>query len=97
MAGGKKGSSAANDLNKKRKREASDAQTKSKRHRKETKGAGVNGKSQESNESALINGATSIQSLLPVDENEAEGGWRVSKPMGGRMLDIDPILTADEQ
>ncbi|KOS19198.1 U3 small nucleolar RNA-associated protein 17 [Escovopsis weberi] len=24
-------------------------------------------------------------------------GWRISKPMGGRMLDVDPILTADEQ
>ena len=23
--------------------------------------------------------------------------WRVSKPMGGRMLDIDPIFSLDEQ
>ena len=29
--------------------------------------------------------------------NDGEAGWRVSKPMGGRMLDIDPILTADDQ
>ena len=26
-----------------------------------------------------------------------EAGWRVSKPIGGRMLDIDAILTEDEQ
>ena len=23
--------------------------------------------------------------------------WRISKPMGGRMLDIDPIFSVDEQ
>lgn len=28
---------------------------------------------------------------------EGETGWRISKPMGGRMLDIDPILTQDDQ
>lgn len=26
-----------------------------------------------------------------------DAAWRISKPMGGRMLDIDPILTDDGQ
>jgi NET1-associated nuclear protein 1 (U3 small nucleolar RNA-associated protein 17) len=29
--------------------------------------------------------------------SDGEAGWRLSKPMGGRMLDIDPILTQDDQ
>ncbi|TFB07047.1 U3 small nucleolar RNA-associated protein 17 [Trichoderma ghanense] len=29
--------------------------------------------------------------------SDGEAGWRISKPMGGRMLDIDPILTQDDQ
>jgi NET1-associated nuclear protein 1 (U3 small nucleolar RNA-associated protein 17) len=31
----------------------------------------------------------------PTDANASD--WQVSKPMGGRMLDIDPILSEDEQ
>ncbi|KAI9171757.1 U3 small nucleolar RNA-associated protein [Paramyrothecium foliicola] len=34
---------------------------------------------------------------LTQEFNNEEAGWRVSKPMGGRILDIDPILTQDEQ
>jgi NET1-associated nuclear protein 1 (U3 small nucleolar RNA-associated protein 17) len=29
--------------------------------------------------------------------NENTCKWRISKPMGGRMLDVDPILTEDEK
>ncbi|KAI1762336.1 sporulation protein [Hypoxylon sp. FL1150] len=29
--------------------------------------------------------------------NEASSPWKVSKPMGGRMLNIDPVLTDDEK
>lgn len=27
--------------------------------------------------------------------DRSDAAWRISKPMGGRMLDIDPILTDD--
>lgn len=40
-------------------------------------------------------GSREIEIVRQFDDTEA--GWRVSKPMGGRMLDIDPVLTADEQ
>jgi NET1-associated nuclear protein 1 (U3 small nucleolar RNA-associated protein 17) len=40
-------------------------------------------------------GAREIEVVRQFDNTEA--GWRVSKPMGGRMLDIDPVLTEDEQ
>lgn len=100
MAGGRKGQSAVDDQNKKRKRDTSDAQSKSKRHRKDAKGAVVNGKGQKTQntvETVGFTGAGAIGRTLPAEDNEADGGWRVSKPMGGRMLDIDPILTEDEQ
>ncbi|CAM1504288.1 Fc.00g018790.m01.CDS01 [Cosmosporella sp. VM-42] len=40
-------------------------------------------------------GDRELQVVRQFDDGEA--GWRVSKPMGGRMLDIDPILTEDDQ
>lgn len=34
-------------------------------------------------------------SKLPADRRSAS--WKVSKPMGGRMLDIDPVFSPDER
>ena len=31
------------------------------------------------------------------DLEEASSSWKISKPLGGRMLDIDPIFSADEE
>ncbi|KAF4510230.1 hypothetical protein G6O67_002135 [Ophiocordyceps sinensis] len=77
---------------KKRKREASDGETKSKRHRQQH---------QQALEPSKPLQADSIQDVATQGSThqtaDGEAGWRISKPMGGRMLDIDPILTADEQ
>ncbi|KAL6876606.1 hypothetical protein J3F83DRAFT_726411 [Trichoderma novae-zelandiae] len=53
-------------------------------------------------ENNLQNGALSKSKsnggeALANRSSEGEAGWRISKPMGGRMLDIDPILTQDDQ
>lgn len=94
----------------KRKREVDEAGTKSKRHRKETTANGVDPRKERaeySNEpqdeapgtSEAVNGGT-MTSRPRIDlaaQAESETGWRISKPMGGRMLDIDPILTDNGQ
>ena len=93
---GHKSPKASADKNKKRKREANDADLKSKRHRKEAK---ANGVAEDSVPSETVNGgemATRTRVDM-VNKAESETGWRVSQPMGGRMLDIDPILTEEEQ
>lgn len=96
------------DKAKKRKRDAAEAVARSKRHRTEKTEKKAQNKSARRDSSALTNG----KATKPVDGahddgprelevarefDNGEAGWRVSKPIGGRMLDIDPILTEDEQ
>ncbi|PHH72170.1 hypothetical protein CDD80_4728 [Ophiocordyceps camponoti-rufipedis] len=76
---------------KKRKREASEGDTKPKRHRRRDRSSGHATELKKS-----PNGHVKSQE----DAGTVSGGeavWKISKPMGGRMLDIDPILSADEQ
>ncbi|KAG6009749.1 hypothetical protein E4U21_001498 [Claviceps maximensis] len=92
---------------KKRKRDTNDSDGKPKRHRQQRSLQNiVNG----SDESVAQNfkhtkpeaAGTQLSTTLGPSEiirqsDDGDAGWRVSKPMGGRMLDIDPILTADEK
>lgn len=96
------------DKTKKRKRDIHESGSQTKRPRSEQKGQGKNGHDRPAKDSrngelsvAKSSSATGVQ-----DERETEiarhfdageAGWKLSKPMGGRMLDIDPILTSDEQ
>lgn len=105
MAGSKR-QKPVDEKPKKRKREAQDADSISKRHRKDAKGSDAmaghgDGKrtSGASGDITKSNGTKhSDQRRLDVlGAAESETGWRISKPMGGRMLDVDPILTEDEQ
>ncbi|KAK4091925.1 hypothetical protein Purlil1_3764 [Purpureocillium lilacinum] len=91
------------DKTKKRKREANDSETKAKRHRQQARQGKANGDEGDSEADRLIEAdsllevaATSQGDMVGHLEN-GEAGWRISKPMGGRMLDIDPILTADDR
>ncbi|KAJ6442967.1 WD repeat-containing protein 75 [Purpureocillium lavendulum] len=91
------------DKTKKRKREANDADTKAKRHRQQARQGKPNGLDGDSEADKLIE-ADSLLEVAADSHNEVvgrrengEAGWRISKPMGGRMLDIDPILTADDR
>lgn len=43
----------------------------------------------------LLHRPTTTSQLKAEDSHET--GWTVSKPLGGRIEDIDPILTADER
>ncbi|KAF4125154.1 NET1-associated nuclear protein 1 (U3 small nucleolar RNA-associated protein 17) [Geosmithia morbida] len=93
MAGNRR---SADDKIKKRKRDLNDADAKSKRHRK------INGaveKIQDANDASATLEEVGLRhlDLVKPTRTDSEAGWRVSKPMGGRMLDIDPILTDDEQ
>lgn len=93
---------------KKRKRDAIEASAKTKRQRGEKDGKKA-GKGARRGDAALTNGkAGDGAKTLEVSDGprqleitrefgDGEDGWRMSKPMGGRMLDIDPILTADEK
>ncbi|KJZ77435.1 hypothetical protein HIM_03159 [Hirsutella minnesotensis 3608] len=102
---GHKSPRVKDDKAKKRKRDANDGDTKSKRHRQQL----GNDKepaalSEQIPDSSSLTRTHSTQTgkaatLLEFARNSSDGeaGWRVSKPMGGRMLDIDPILTADDQ
>ena len=92
------------DKPKKRKREANDADTKPKRHRQQGR--------QEQGDDGLTDGSTSDK-LIEADSlrdiathpcedvalggDSGDAGWRILKPMGGRMLDVDPILTEDDR
>lgn len=69
------------DKTKKRKRDSTDNDTKAKRARPQD----ANGE--------LAEPASTKDLAERLDSLDAS--WRVSKPMGGRMLDIDPILTDD--
>lgn len=104
---GTKSPRARDDKNKKRKRDTIDGETKSKRHRQQNQESKVNGndaqtpqkskhaKANHDNSTGELTKFRPQEVIRPSDDGEA--GWRVSKPMGGRMLDIDPILTEDEQ
>ncbi|KAF4465129.1 hypothetical protein FALBO_8030 [Fusarium albosuccineum] len=108
---GHKSSRTKHDPTKKRKRDLNENDSGSKRHRAERKGNKANGRKSDVDQLFGKNGVVSelnglagaleaggsreLQIVRQFDNTEA--GWRVSKPMGGRMLDIDPILTEDEQ
>ncbi|POR32737.1 U3 small nucleolar RNA-associated protein 17 [Tolypocladium paradoxum] len=102
---GHKSPRAKDDKTKKRKRDTNESETKSKtkKHRQQGQQDNVNGhnKALESGkliEADSLRAATSYRPQEVIcQSDDGEAGWRVSKPMGGRMLDIDPILTADEQ
>ncbi|RCI13327.1 hypothetical protein L249_0325 [Ophiocordyceps polyrhachis-furcata BCC 54312] len=79
----------------KRKREAGESETKSKRHRH-----GRRHNQDNANKKPDRCTATASDSLVKKSQDlshHSGSGWRISKPMGGRILDIDPILTADER
>jgi NET1-associated nuclear protein 1 (U3 small nucleolar RNA-associated protein 17) len=104
MAGTKSPKTLVDKL-KKRKREVHDADPKSKRQRAaDDEAAGGNAGAKEANgQLAKANGTTAAviskdqQLQLTPGSGSDEAGWKVSKPMGGRIMDIDPIFTADEQ
>lgn len=104
MAGSKL-SKPQDESTKKRKRDLNETGTRSKRSRPQQ------GKDEQAESPAdgdyeaeddIQNGAL-LKSKGDGDEDlvsrsfDGETGWRISKPMGGRMLDIDPILTQDDQ
>ena len=103
---GRKSSRKKDDATKKRKRDVKEDETNAKRHRQrgresEANGDETNGKKNSDEFGDAVNGS---KDLVKADVDEiilngehAESGWKVSKPMGGRMLDIDPILTQDEE
>lgn len=104
---GNKSNRAKEDQPKKRKRDLAEADSRSKRQRAERKENKANGRKSLAdilNSNSELNGQSSALEttgdreleVVPQFDN-AEAGWRVSKPMGGRMLDIDPILTNDDQ
>lgn len=104
---GTRTSRVKDDRAKKRKRELAEADPGSKRQRADRKQNKVNGRGSEAGanlESNGVKGALAIAETTQDRELEivrqfedGEAGWRVSKPMGGRMLDIDPVLTEDDQ
>jgi NET1-associated nuclear protein 1 (U3 small nucleolar RNA-associated protein 17) len=110
MAGAKSPKTLVDTL-KKRKREVNESSPKSKRQRAVRKdnaanAQGRNASGGESNgqlvkangdsTSAAVSSNVQESQLIKEFSND-EAGWRVSKPMGGRIMDIDPILTEDEQ
>lgn len=98
---GTKSPKSRDDKTKKRKRDVNDADLKSKRHRKDQQEDEGKAKPKDSKKTPLNvhNGSKGDENELMRQETSllGETGWKVSKPMGGRMLDIDPILTEDEQ
>lgn len=95
------------EKNKKRKRESIDSEAKTKRHRQqdlENKASGEKAIAGEKLQQAKAesNGVSKeVTNFRPQEiirqSDDGEAGWNISKPMGGRMLDIDPILTGDER
>ncbi|KAK2592370.1 NET1-associated nuclear protein 1 [Conoideocrella luteorostrata] len=104
---GTKNPRVKDDRAKKRKRETNDRETIPKRHRRQSREGKVNGADaptpQKIKHQASENGTQSkhLTYFCPQEvvrqSDDGEAGWRISKPMGGRMMDIDPILTEDEQ
>lgn len=101
---GHKSPRAKDNKTKKRKREANDADVKPKRHRQQGRHEQASG---HADDAPMANKLIEADSLLDVAVNvcqdvvggpgSRDAGWRISKPMGGRMLDIDPILTSDDR
>ena len=93
------------DPTKKRKRDLAENDSRTKRQRADKKAAKANGSSKgksgvvsevpEISEALTETSPREIEIVRQFDNTDA--GWRVSKPMGGRMLDIDPVITEDEQ
>lgn len=108
---GNKSPRTKHDPTKKRKRDLNENDSRSKRLRAERKLNKANGRKSDASGLPSANGVVAeLDGLAGALEapgpreleivrqfEDAEAGWRVSKPMGGRMLDIDPILTEDEQ
>jgi NET1-associated nuclear protein 1 (U3 small nucleolar RNA-associated protein 17) len=105
---GSRSTKSREDGTKKRKRDIIEADQDTKRHRKEQKArkaeqarekpAGsekTESSLQKASKTELAPLAQSKTTVLKPTENAASS-WKISKPMGGRMLDIDPILTEDE-
>lgn len=86
---GSKISKPKDDPTKKRKRDLNETDARSKRSRQPQADSTTNGDV----ESEKLQDGEDIVSRA----HDGETGWRLSKPMGGRMLDIDPILTPDDQ
>lgn len=78
------------DKSKKRKRDVSDAAEALKRQR-------AQGASRSQGELGLTNGKSDDIHNALTHSFENEAGWRISRPMGGRMLDVDPILTDNDE
>lgn len=109
---GSKSPKSREDKTKKRKRDTIEADQDTKRHRKDHKARKEHKVDQErekpkdakktksslqkASKPVVTELAHSQTTILKPSGNEASG-WKVSKPMGGRMLDIDPILTEDEE
>ncbi|KAL7926769.1 quinon protein alcohol dehydrogenase-like superfamily [Trichoderma austrokoningii] len=86
---GSKVSKLKDDPTKKRKRDLNETDARSKRSRQPQADSTANGDVESEN---VENGEDIVSR-----SHDLEAGWRLSKPMGGRMLDIDPILTQDDQ
>lgn len=86
---GSKISKPKDDPTKKRKRDLNETDARSKRSRQPQTDSTNSGDV----ESEKLQNGGGILSR----SHDGETGWRLSKPMGGRMLDIDPILTPDDQ
>ncbi|KAG6034359.1 hypothetical protein E4U41_006574 [Claviceps citrina] len=104
---GTKGPRVKDDLTKKRKRDTHDSDGKPKRHRRQSRQSKANDTDdglaprQLKQTEAEAEDSQPLATFRPQDvirqSDDGDAGWRVSRPMGGRMLDIDPILTADEK
>lgn len=104
---GPKSPRAKDDRTKKRKRDNNDTDGKPKRHRQQSRESKVNGsnapaprnlKPTEAESAAKSEPLTTFRPQEVIRQSDyGEAGWKISKPMGGRMLDIDPIFTADEK
>ncbi len=46
------------------------------------------------NDAELADASLSLPTALSLERSAA---WKVSNPMGGRMLDIDPVFSSDER
>lgn len=86
---GTKVSKFKDDPTKKRKRDLNETDARSKRSRQPQANSTANG---DVGSEKLDKGKGIVSR-----SHGGETGWRLSKPMGGRMLDIDPILTQDDQ
>ncbi|KAF7562977.1 hypothetical protein G7046_g1172 [Stylonectria norvegica] len=110
---GQRISRTKDDGAKKRKRDANEADSRSKRQRAEKENKAKGRKAEIELASAVkgtqanpdgqsadlaVTEATGDRQLQVTRQfDDGEAGWRVSKPMGGRMLDIDAILAGDKE